>query len=61
MHRLPGGRQIRLFPPFSKFPDYGKLAHLNLDRTPPDGPDQNDEYEKERRGRLCAVESVGRK
>jgi len=31
----------------SKFPDYGKLAHLNLDELRPTGRIQNDEYEKE--------------
>ncbi len=31
----------------SKFPDYGKLAHLNLEELRPSGRIQNDEYEKE--------------
>jgi cysteinyl-tRNA synthetase len=31
----------------SKFPDYGKLAHLNLEELRPTGRIQNDEYEKE--------------
>jgi cysteinyl-tRNA synthetase len=31
----------------SKFPDYGKLAHLNLDELRPTGRVANDEYEKE--------------
>jgi cysteinyl-tRNA synthetase len=31
----------------SKFPNYGKLAHLNLDELRPTGRIQNDEYEKE--------------
>ena len=31
----------------SAFPDYGKLAHLNLDELRPTGRIQNDEYEKE--------------
>jgi len=31
----------------SKFPDYGKLAHLNLDELRPTGRIHNDEYEKE--------------
>jgi len=31
----------------SKFPDYGKLAHLNLDELRPSGRVQSDEYEKE--------------
>jgi cysteinyl-tRNA synthetase len=31
----------------SKFPDYGKLAHLNLDELRPTGRIANDEYEKE--------------
>jgi cysteinyl-tRNA synthetase len=31
----------------SKFPDYGKLAHLNLDELRPTGRISNDEYEKE--------------
>jgi cysteinyl-tRNA synthetase len=31
----------------SRFPDYGKLAHLNLDELRPTGRIQNDEYEKE--------------
>jgi cysteinyl-tRNA synthetase len=31
----------------SKFPDYGKLAHLNLDELRPSGRIRNDEYEKE--------------
>jgi cysteinyl-tRNA synthetase len=31
----------------SKFPDYGKLAHLNLDELRPSGRISNDEYEKE--------------
>jgi cysteinyl-tRNA synthetase len=31
----------------SKFPDYGKLAHLNLDELRPTGRIRNDEYEKE--------------
>ena len=30
-----------------KFPDYGKLAHLNLDELRPSGRISNDEYEKE--------------
>ena len=30
-----------------KFPDYGKLAHLNLDELRPTGRIRNDEYEKE--------------
>ncbi|MGV3533923.1 MAG: CysS/YqeB C-terminal domain-containing protein, partial [Chthoniobacteraceae bacterium] len=30
-----------------KFPDYGKLAHLNLDELRPSGRIRNDEYEKE--------------
>lgn len=34
----------------SKFPDYGKLAHLNLDELRPTGRIQNDEYEKENIG-----------
>jgi cysteinyl-tRNA synthetase len=34
----------------SKFPDYGKLAHLNLDELRPTGRIQNDEYEKEALG-----------
>ena len=34
----------------SKFPDYGKLAHLNLDELRPTGRIQNDEYEKENVG-----------
>jgi cysteinyl-tRNA synthetase len=31
----------------AKFPDYGKLAHLNLEELRPTGRIQNDEYEKE--------------
>jgi cysteinyl-tRNA synthetase len=31
----------------AKFPDYGKLAHLNLDELRPSGRIRNDEYEKE--------------
>jgi len=31
----------------SRFPDYGKLAHLNLDELRPTGRIANDEYEKE--------------
>ena len=31
----------------SKFPDYGKLAHLNLDELRPSGRISSDEYEKE--------------
>ena len=31
----------------SAFPEYGKLAHLNLDELRPTGRIQNDEYEKE--------------
>jgi len=31
----------------SKFPDYGKLAHLNLEELRPTGRIANDEYEKE--------------
>ena len=31
----------------SKFPNYGKLAHLNLDELRPTGRIRNDEYEKE--------------
>ena len=31
----------------SKFPDYGKLAHLNLDELRPSGRVSSDEYEKE--------------
>jgi cysteinyl-tRNA synthetase len=31
----------------SKFPDYGRLAHLNLDELRPTGRIRNDEYEKE--------------
>jgi cysteinyl-tRNA synthetase len=31
----------------SKFPDYGKLAHLNLEELRPTGRISNDEYEKE--------------
>ena len=31
----------------AKFPDYGKLAHLNLDELRPTGRIANDEYEKE--------------
>lgn len=31
----------------NKFPDYGKLAHLNLEELRPTGRIQNDEYEKE--------------
>jgi cysteinyl-tRNA synthetase len=34
----------------SKFPDYGKLAHLNLDELRPSGRVQSDEYEKENIG-----------
>jgi len=34
----------------SKFPNYGKLAHLNLDELRPTGRIQNDEYEKENVG-----------
>src|SRR5205823_8562560 len=34
----------------SKFPDYGKLAHLNLDELRPSGRVQHDEYEKENIG-----------
>ena len=45
-HRLSGGRQVGLFPP-REFPDYGKLAHLNLDELRPTGRIRNDEYEKE--------------
>jgi cysteinyl-tRNA synthetase len=31
----------------SRYPDYGKLAHLNLDELRPSGRVQTDEYEKE--------------
>ena len=31
----------------NKFPDYGKLAHLNLEELRPSGRIRNDEYEKE--------------
>ncbi len=31
----------------SKYPDYGKLAHLNLDELRPSGRIRNDDYEKE--------------
>lgn len=31
----------------SKFPEYGRLAHLNLDELRPSGRIRNDEYEKE--------------
>ena len=34
----------------SKYPDYGKLAHLNLAELRPSGRIQNDEYEKENIG-----------
>jgi cysteinyl-tRNA synthetase len=34
----------------SKYPDYGKLAHLNLAELRPTGRIQNDEYEKENVG-----------
>ena len=34
----------------SKFPDYGKLAHLNLEELRPSGRVQSDEYEKENVG-----------
>jgi cysteinyl-tRNA synthetase len=34
----------------SKFPDYGKLAHLNLDELRPTGRVSSDEYEKENIG-----------
>jgi cysteinyl-tRNA synthetase len=34
----------------AKFPDYGKLAHLNLDELRPTGRIRNDEYEKENVG-----------
>ena len=34
----------------SKFPDYGKLAHLNLDELRPGARVQSDEYEKENIG-----------
>jgi cysteinyl-tRNA synthetase len=34
----------------SKFPDYGKLAHLNLDELRPNVRIRNDEYEKENIG-----------
>jgi cysteinyl-tRNA synthetase len=34
----------------SKYPAYGKLAHLNLDELRPSGRIQNDEYEKENIG-----------
>ena len=34
----------------TKFPDYGKLAHFNLDELRPTGRMQNDEYEKEHIG-----------
>lgn len=34
----------------SKFPDYGKLAHLNLDELRPTGRIRNDDYEKESLG-----------
>ena len=34
----------------SKFPEYGKLAHLNLAELRPTGRIQNDEYEKENLG-----------
>ncbi len=34
----------------SKFPKYGKLAHLNLDELRPSGRVQSDEYEKENVG-----------
>ena len=34
----------------SKFPEYGKLAHLNLDELRPSGRVQSDEYEKENIG-----------
>jgi cysteinyl-tRNA synthetase len=34
----------------SRFPDYGKLAHLNLDELRPSGRVQSDEYDKEHIG-----------
>jgi cysteinyl-tRNA synthetase len=34
----------------SKFPDYGKLAHLNLEELRPTGRIRNDDYEKESLG-----------
>jgi cysteinyl-tRNA synthetase len=34
----------------SKFPNYGKLAHLNLDELKPTGRVQHDEYDKEHIG-----------
>ncbi len=34
----------------SKFPDYGKLAHLNLEELRPSGRIRNDDYEKESLG-----------
>ena len=34
----------------SKFPDYGKLAHLNLEELRPTGRIQDDEYDKENLG-----------
>jgi len=34
----------------SRFPDYGRLAHLNLDELRPTGRVRNDEYEKENIG-----------
>src|SRR5438067_7882399 len=34
----------------NKFPDYGKLAHLNLEELRPTGRVRNDEYEKENIG-----------
>ncbi len=34
----------------SKFPDYGKLAHLNLDELRPSGRVRSDDYEKENLG-----------
>ncbi len=34
----------------NKFPDYGKLAHLNLEELRPTGRIRNDEYEKENIG-----------
>jgi cysteinyl-tRNA synthetase len=34
----------------SKFPDYGKLAHINLDELRPSGRVSSDEYEKENIG-----------
>src|SRR4030095_13443076 len=42
-HAEDGSVYFRL----SKFPNYGKLAHLNLDELRPSGRISNDEYEKE--------------